>query len=397
MKQLTIAFPTTEFVTEPYFAGGLANYLDRITQILKAAGHRPEVFVVSDRDELLDHHGVPVRRVRRQRDRYPLEALRHRRSVSGILRPAGAIRDALRARQAEGPIDLIQYPSYESLGYFRLKETPAAVRVSSVLELWDAANGHSAGAGRRAAYSIELEAMRRADLVFGPSAAINAHLAQVIGELPMVAPSPWMESTGGENHKVLDDSIGAAPYLLFFGVLARLKGLDVLAKALPQILAGAPRHRLVLAGHNQTLDGEDSMSHVWRAAGAERGRVQWLGALPRATLAPIIRRASAVLLPSRIDNMPNTGIEALSLGTPVVASQATGLDLVIRDGENGFITPTGDSGALAEAALAALARFDPDGVGASHDFSGSLSPLKPAAALAELLAAYREAMSRHAS
>jgi glycosyltransferase involved in cell wall biosynthesis len=53
-------------------------------------------------------------------------------------------------------------------------------------------------------------------------------------------------------------------------------------------------------------------------------------------------------------NRPPTGLavavlDAMSCAKPVVGSDAAGNGLAIRDGVNGFLTPTGDDAALAEA------------------------------------------------
>ena len=63
---LRIAYLTPEFVSEPKFDGGLANYLHRVSRALRDAGHQPEVFVLSDRDESFDFDGVRVHRVRQE-------------------------------------------------------------------------------------------------------------------------------------------------------------------------------------------------------------------------------------------------------------------------------------------------------------------------------------------
>jgi len=51
----------------------------------------------------------------------------------------------------------------------------------------------------------------------------------------------------------------------------------------------------------------------------------------------------------RRDGIPNTVIEALSQGLPVVASRVNALPEVVRHGQNGLLVPPGDAPALAEA------------------------------------------------
>ncbi len=51
---------------------------------------------------------------------------------------------------------------------------------------------------------------------------------------------------------------------------------------------------------------------------------------------------------AREDNFPNTVLEALACGTPVVATAVGGIPEQIDDGVTGFLVPKGDSQAMAQ-------------------------------------------------
>ena len=68
--------------------------------------------------------------------------------------------------------------------------------------------------------------------------------------------------------------------------------------------------------------------------------------------------ADAAVLSSSWENFPHTVVEALAVGTPVIATAAGGVPEVVRDGENGLLVPVGDASALATAIRRYLA--DPE-------------------------------------
>ena len=60
------------------------------------------------------------------------------------------------------------------------------------------------------------------------------------------------------------------------------------------------------------------------------------------------------VVPSIQDNFPNTVLESLACGTPVVAFDTGGVPDMVRPGVTGFLAPTGSADALRRAAIAAL-------------------------------------------
>ena len=63
----------------------------------------------------------------------------------------------------------------------------------------------------------------------------------------------------------------------------------------------------------------------------------------------LFRAADASILSSSWENFPHTVVEALSVGTPVLATAIGGVAEVVRDGENGLLVAAGDAAALADA------------------------------------------------
>ena len=65
-------------------------------------------------------------------------------------------------------------------------------------------------------------------------------------------------------------------------------------------------------------------------------------------------RSWATVVPSRVEACGLTALTSLATGTPVIGSTATGLEEVVRHGEEGLLVPAGDAAGLARVLLEAL-------------------------------------------
>ncbi|MGW3275517.1 glycosyltransferase family 4 protein [Streptomyces kronopolitis] len=127
------------------------------------------------------------------------------------------------------------------------------------------------------------------------------------------------------------------------------KGLPVLMKALPAILAEVPDARLLVAGRG---DEEEAVA----ALPAEmRSRVEFLGMVSDEDKARLLRSVDLYVA-------PNTGgesfgiilVEAMSAGAPVLASDLDAFAQVLDQGEAGELFTNEDAAALATAAVRLL-------------------------------------------
>jgi glycosyltransferase involved in cell wall biosynthesis len=143
-----------------------------------------------------------------------------------------------------------------------------------------------------------------------------------------------------------DSRLGAAPELgkmagnrqriLFVGQMGQRKGLSYLLEACEGM--GMAGRELRVCGRGFDIDPE-----------IRRSKPDWLTIrrdLTEGELAREYSEADVFVLPSLVEGFGLVILEALSFGVPVVTTTSTGAPDVMTDGEEGFIVPPRDSGAL---------------------------------------------------
>jgi teichuronic acid biosynthesis glycosyltransferase TuaC len=144
--------------------------------------------------------------------------------------------------------------------------------------------------------------------------------------------------------------------LLFVGAARRVKGFDVLVRALPTLLRERPELRVELVGdpfyapYRRDLDAALALADQLGV----RNAIHLKGSAPPSGVAQAMRRASVVVVPSRRESFSSVTMEAIACGTPVVASRCGGPEDIIEPGQGLLVEPD-DPGALA-AAIATVLR-----------------------------------------
>jgi len=131
----------------------------------------------------------------------------------------------------------------------------------------------------------------------------------------------------------------------------RRKGFDLLLAALEALGRQAPGRPITLAAFGSLAAGFTPPPGF---------RFLHLGDIAdEAKLPEIYGLADLLVLPSREDNLPNTAVEALACGIPVVGFNVGGLPDIVEDGRTGWLAAPGNVEELAERILRILAEGAP--------------------------------------
>ena len=327
--------------------GGPASHAPALSGFLCARGHTVEVITTADAAPAKEPYEVFwVKRT--------LPAgVRHLRCVA-LIRKRGARSDVVYAtsmvRRSALGVTLARRPLVVKLVSDEVFERmQRSGRFSGSLDAFQRVGG---GPRVRFLRLTRGWALRRASRVLSPSAYLRG-IALGWGLEPervSVLPNPSPEIPPLSPRDELRAQLGLeGPTLVFAGRLGVQKALGVALDA----LAAVPGVTLAIAG-----DGPERERLERRARElALDARAPFLGTVSRETVLRLLRAADASLLSSSWENFPHAVVEALAVGTPVIATAVGGVPEVVRDGENGLLVPPGDPDALA----AAIRRFFADG------------------------------------
>jgi glycosyltransferase involved in cell wall biosynthesis len=323
----------------PPDVGGPASHAPDVARFLTQRGHQVEVVTTASTAPAVE--GFPVRWVSR---RLPKGMLH--------LRCAALIRSCARRADVVYTTGMFGRSSSGALAAGRpyvvkLTADPAFERsrrrgvVTGDVEEFQAGGGGPVATWLRRARDFQL---RHAAHVFCPSSYLRELVLSwgVPPERVSVLPNPAPEVPELPPRDELRRVFGLNGDTLAFA--GRLTAQKSLGRAL-EAVAASEGVSLVIAGEGPDLAPLEA--RVRELGIAER--VSFLGSQPRQRIVELFRAADGTILSSSWENFPHTVVEALAVGTPVLAMEAGGVSEVVQDGVNGLLVPAGDTAALAEA------------------------------------------------
>jgi glycosyltransferase involved in cell wall biosynthesis len=166
----------------------------------------------------------------------------------------------------------------------------------------------------------------------------------------------WIDA--GKYAKAADEharrSSRTRPVVLFTGWLAITKGAIDLADAARRLVERGLDFRLVLCGSGIH---HDEMVRRCRENGLN-DRVEFRGWVDENQKREALAEADLFVFPSHREGMPNSVIEAMAAGLPIVATPVGGIPCMVESGRNGLLVPVSDPEKLADA-IEKLLRDEP--------------------------------------
>ncbi len=329
--------PRILFVAErfPPEIGGLARSGQRIAETLADLGHDVDVFTSTDQLDAGRAQSEP------QSERLTIHRFGKSKTVDFSLQQATIFLEWLHTSGAAGrPFDLVwsHYALHNGfLGIWFAKQ----FAIKSVL----AVRGNDVdrqifppGDLSRLQWSLE-----NATRVI----AVSKDLASKIRNLSDITPQVVYNSVDsdvfrpGSKDENLKQKFDLRPdelVLVFSGELRAKKGLPMLIECLRRLSHRRPA-RLLIIGDIRAKDQGRFVRETAEVENAHRAIVRTGYLHEPDEIAAHLRLGDMFVLPSLWDGLPNSLLEAMSVGIPVIASDAGAMGEVITDREHGILIP----------------------------------------------------------
>jgi glycogen synthase len=369
-----------EYPPFPYPPGGIATYVDHLSRLL--ADHGETVHVIgqlwpgaprereSQMGGRLIVHRVPLDRPLPGSDPAAAATLKAlQRSAAPVQAFAWQVAYLAESLIENEAIDLIEAQEYEAPLYSLLvrrsrglrigRHVPVIVHLHSPSEFifqhneWDLGRADYEPLKRLEEYTI-----RAADALLCPSRFLARNVERHYQLSPnsiTVLPYP----VGDTPTMTRNAETWVSGSICYIGRLEPRKGVSEWIDAAVGVAAHDPSPRFSLIGGDPVHWGMGgrSMRDTLRARipTVLQDRFTFVDAVPRTQLFDHLKSARIAVVPSRWENFPNTCIEAMASGLPVLVSPTGGMAEMIEDGRTGWITAGSDSQSLRAGLMRALA------------------------------------------
>ena len=348
-RALRIVFVSREYPPETG-GGGIGSYVEAMARALAARGHEVHVlscvpgqgFEDTKRDRVYLHRRGVRRWLPKIRRRMPATAFRLE----------GAFSSYLELRRLGLDIDLVEAPDWmaEGLAVALAGAHPLIAHLHTPLLIVGRENPRSFqwSRDRRIAASVERFAVRKADLATSPSHLLARDLARE-GWLDHLELRVIRYPIDVQMWSSIPSPEAAKPRVLAVGRLEARKAPEVLVRAAAFLSSQVPELEVTFVGSDGLRNGGSYRDWVVNLARELSVRCRFVEEVPRQELPEWYGSSRVVAIPSRYDNFPYTGLEAMASGRPLVCTEATGTAELVAGTTAGHVIPANDPEALARA------------------------------------------------
>jgi glycosyltransferase involved in cell wall biosynthesis len=349
---MRFAFLTCEYAALGLPEGGLGNYLTRMAGALVEAGHEVHVFFsaiaraewrTKSLETTIDGVHVTVVPNAAEGDvrLRAIEALLPRR----VLGAAYATAKAFQSAHADQGFDAVQVPTLMPAALLLDDRCPLILRASAYSTWVREVDEIEIAAEDFLVEEWERQSLLETPHLYAPSAYLAKRLRDEFGfdcavvRPPLPAATQALDDRWAEGVREAEETT-----LVWLGSVARRKGSREAARAFEKAVAQVPSLRLHVCGGDQ-----GGLTDFAALPEAVRARIAFHGPQPAVRAQALLRRAVALVAPSRIENLSNSVIEAHAWGIPAIVCDETSSEELCPAELRSVLPVVGDIDSLASA------------------------------------------------
>ena len=361
-----IVFLVHYFPVKGKATGGAANYVANIAKVMADKGHFVEVITESEEKETFEWNNIVVHKIRATIGFHDTgkQMSTYKKLLKNVCRSYWYNKEVAKIHK-NNKIDIIQSVNSYGLAFLRKKNIPYLIRLSDYPALWSGANRsefdfNKCVASRRLDEEIQFIALKKADALVVPSALVQKLINDRIGIEPHLVESPVLIA---EDENInFKENFESDQYFLTYSELNYRKEIHIIAQIIDKLLEQYPNMKYVVCGRDKLILYENKyilVSELFKLFVTKHAnRFIFMGEISnRNRMFSIIKHAKLCILPTRVDNLPNTCLEAMALGKIVVSSTShygTSVEQLIIDGYNGLLSQVDDVESLYQKILYAM-------------------------------------------
>ena len=328
-----IIFCTPEYITEKNY-GGLSIYIKKIKNLLNKKGIKTYIMVSSDRNQTIKDGKNIIFKIKVHN--IFSKFLIFLNKIFFFFYQSYLINNKLNQLNKIHNFELVHFSNFEYISLLNKKTIPSICRLSSLEFLWN--EDKDIGFINKVLRNfLEKTALKQVDLIISPSTYLKKKLKKEYGLKSKIVP----QIIQNKKHVAIKNK---KKYILTFGAISRGKGSKTIVSKINNILSLNKSISYIWIGN---VDKKDEKSNVdflkkLKLNTKYKSRAKTMPLMPHNRVMQYVKNSILVLLPSFRENSPNSCLEALSLGTPVVARADSGFDDLILNNKNGFLFKKND-------------------------------------------------------
>ena len=274
-----------------------------------------------------------------------------------------------RLNQLGSKFDVVEAPEWRAEGFVSvfLGKTPLVTRLHTPLYLVNKFSGkqntlRSRLVDRNDALvnSFERNQTTYSDGITSPSKVLQKEVAQAwnidVSRITVIPNGIDIERIKSIR---IETSSTESNYIVYVGSLGALKGVLVLAKALPGIFERFPNLKMVFVGDDMPYGNGTVREQILSINSKYIHRIIFTGFVTEERKKfSLIKNSKFVVLPSLWEAFGYTCLESMALGKAVIASKNCGFEEAIKDNSSGFLVNPGNWRALQNKIISCLEAED---------------------------------------